>query len=211
MAIRRVLTPEILDHLDFRDPEAVRSRSDLRLINALMGNVRWVRRTLAGRSLAGGIVEIGAGEGRLCRALARRFPGIPVSGIDRLPRPSGLPEAVSWIRGDLLVELPEICADVLAGVMILHHFSDDELIAIGKCLGGIRGLCFCEPWRSEWSLALGRGMAPFTGRVTRHDMPASIRAGFVPGELPLLLGLADWKIEESRDWRGGLRFRAWRR
>ncbi|HRJ72126.1 MAG TPA: hypothetical protein PLS03_07865 [Terrimicrobiaceae bacterium] len=211
MAIRRVLTPEILDHLDFRDPEAARSRADLRRINALMGNERWVRRTLTGKPLDRGIVEIGAGEGRLCRVLARGFRGIPLLGMDRLPRPPGLPDDISWIRGDLLAALPAVRAGVLVGVMILHHFSDTELAEIGRCLGGIGGLCFCEPWRSEWSLALSRGMAPFTGSVTRHDMPASIRAGFVPGELPALLGLKGWKITESRDWRGALRFQAWRK
>ena len=51
------------------------------------------------------------------------------------------------------------------------------------------------------------------GEVTRHDMPASIRAGFRQGELPVLLGLnsEDWTISESSHWRGALRLIAKRR
>jgi hypothetical protein len=49
--------------------------------------------------------------------------------------------------------------------------------------------------------------------VTRHDMPASIRAGFRKGELAALLGLdrSAWIIEETETLRGSLRFSATRR
>jgi hypothetical protein len=39
--LRQVL-PEILDHLPADDPEAIGSRRDLRRINFLMGNKRWI-------------------------------------------------------------------------------------------------------------------------------------------------------------------------
>ena len=42
----RVLAPEILDHLPVDHPAARRSRRDLRLANALMGNHRWLGREL---------------------------------------------------------------------------------------------------------------------------------------------------------------------
>jgi hypothetical protein len=44
--MRRVVIPELLDHLPQDDPAAERSRADLRRINFLMGNGRWVTRTL---------------------------------------------------------------------------------------------------------------------------------------------------------------------
>jgi hypothetical protein len=49
--------------------------------------------------------------------------------------------------------------------------------------------------------------------VTRHDMPASIRAGFRRGELPALLGLDSkkWILRELSHWRGSLRLVASRR
>jgi hypothetical protein len=46
MAIGRVISREILDHLPSDDPSAVRGRLDLRTINSLMGNVRWIRKVL---------------------------------------------------------------------------------------------------------------------------------------------------------------------
>ena len=43
--LRQVL-PELLDHLQADDPEAIRSRRDLRVINFLMGNERWILSSL---------------------------------------------------------------------------------------------------------------------------------------------------------------------
>ena len=65
-ALDRVLTPEILDSLDPRDPRAIRSRRDLVFIDAFMGNSRWITESVARSSSArDGIVELGAGEVRL--------------------------------------------------------------------------------------------------------------------------------------------------
>ena len=44
--LKRTVIPELLDHLPADDPHAMRSRRDLRRINFLMGNERWIRRTL---------------------------------------------------------------------------------------------------------------------------------------------------------------------
>jgi hypothetical protein len=94
--------------------------------------------------------------------------------------------------------------------MILHHFADETLARIGEMAGEYNVLCFCEPWRSRFPHFLGALMRPICGTVTRHDLPASIDAGFVRGELPELLRLRGWKIQESVDWRGSLRLMAWK-
>ena len=66
--LERVIIPEILDSLDPADPRAVRSRWDLRWIDFYLGNSRWIVRQLKGRiSGPARIMEIGAGEGNLCR------------------------------------------------------------------------------------------------------------------------------------------------
>ncbi|HEY5792968.1 MAG TPA: class I SAM-dependent methyltransferase [Chthoniobacterales bacterium] len=204
--MNRVIRPEILDHLDPRDPAAQRSRKDLRRIHFLMGNFRWMTRVIPP---ARRIVEIGAGDGELCARLSRRFPAARVTGVDRIPGPPG----VDWKQGDLFAVLPGCSGGVLAGVMILHHFSGEALRLLGGLADGFERLCFCEPWRSSLSLAWGRVMNPFFSEVTRHDLPASVDAGFRPGELAGLLGLdaARWRIAETVDWRGALRFQAWRR
>ncbi|MGB0153704.1 MAG: hypothetical protein ACPGFB_06705, partial [Verrucomicrobiales bacterium] len=63
----RQVIPEILDSLSAEDPAAIRSRKDLRRLNFVMGNDRWIRSIVT--EYAGpaskGILEIGAGEGDL--------------------------------------------------------------------------------------------------------------------------------------------------
>ncbi len=215
MAIGRVIRREILDHLPSGDPSALRGRRDLRTINALMGNVRWMRRALChaaryGRPQALRLIELGAGDGRLCRKVSRWLPAAAITCLDLAPRPIGLPGEITWRQGDLIETLPGCEGDGLFGVMILHHFRDEQLVRIGEMADKFRMFCFCEPWRARFPHLLGAMMRPFCGLVTRHDMPASIDAGFVPGELPGLLNLRSWKIKESVDWRGSLRLVAWK-
>ena len=221
MAIGRVICGEVLDHLPADDPSALRGRLDLLAINALMGNTRWVRRALrraikkAGKSIAfreRGIrfVEIGAGDGRLCKKISRWFPRSTVTGLDLAPRPAELPGTIFWRQGNLLEELPSCAGEALVGTLILHHFPNESLFRIGRMLREYRVVCFCEPWRARFPHFLGALVRPFCGKVTRHDLPASIDAGFVSGELPRLLDLESWRVQESVDWRGSLRLLAWK-
>jgi hypothetical protein len=216
MAIGRVIHREILDHLPSDDACAVRARQDLRTINALMGNVRWMRKALRSLTNKPGapqplrLVEVGAGDGSLCRKLRTWFPTAKITGLDLAARPPNLPADISWRQGDLVDKLPDCEGNCLCGVMILHHFRDEQLATIGQIASRYRMLCFCEPWRARFPYFLGALMRPFCGNVTRHDLPASIDAGFVPGELPRALGLRNCKIVESIDWRGSLRLIAWK-
>ena len=204
----RVLTPEILDNLDPADPRAIRSRRDLRLINGFLGNSHWILGELRKQSpLHEGIVELGAGDGALCRAMHRALPSTPVIGLDFTTRPHGLPSKIQWLSGDFFETLSHVQGSTCIGSLILHHFSQEMLRNLGERLQRFSLLVFCEPLRGTLPLALARLASPFTGDVTRHDMPASIRAGFRIGELPDLLGLdtAAWHIRESLVSRGSLR------
>lgn len=207
MAISRVVRPELLDSLDPADPSAIQSRRDLRVINAMMGNFAWAERKLAPFVAAETrLVELGAGEGNLLRRLAKSLPPTTLTGLDLAPRPADLPPSVSWKQGDLFQSLT---GDVAVGVMIVHHFSDQRLADLGALLQKFRAICLCEPWRHPLARLWGRCLLPFVSPVTRHDMMVSIDAGFVPGELPRLLGLEDWCLRETIDWRGSYRLVAW--
>jgi len=201
--VKRQVVPEILDSLPGDDPGALRSRRDLRLINFLMGNERWIMM----QNHDGGVIELGAGEGQLTRRLAKRGK---VVGLDFQERPDGLD--IPWETGDLFASLPKVDGETVVANLILHHFEDRQLARLGELIRKRRALIAVEPWRSRISLAEGYALWPFINHVTKHDMVASIRAGFRKGELRGLLDLGDeWEWKEEVSLLGGLRVLAWRK
>jgi hypothetical protein len=200
--MHREVESEILDELSGDDPRAIRSRRDLRMINFLMGNERWIRR----QEFEGGIVELGAGSGDLTIKLREKGK---VIGLDLQTAPPGLED--EWISGDLFETLGEAEGNTVVANLILHHFQDDALRELGELLRKRRRLVMVEPWRSRVALAEGYALWPLVNQVTRHDMMVSIRAGFRRGELPRLLKLGnDWEWKEEVSLLGGIRVLAWR-
>ena len=207
--LEREVVPEILDSLPADDPEAVRSRRDLRRIDGLMGNSRWILSALSELPREGDVHELGSGEGGLLGRLAEA--GFEAHGYDLAPRPLGLPESVGWQQCDLLKSDDSFHGAVVAS-LFLHHFEEADLAHLGRRLARADLLAFAEPLRCGLALAGGYALVPFVGRVTRHDMMVSIRAGFRPGELPRALGLSEnWVVEESQTLLGGYRLLAKRR
>jgi hypothetical protein len=205
----RVVKPEILDHLPSDDPEAMRSRSDLRRINFLMGNERWIVRTIREfpAAAAKGIVELGAGDGMLSCKLARMFPEATVTACDLVAKPAGIDERVRWMQGDVFANDGPPAGGVLVANLFLHHFEGDSLVALGKLCARYEVVIFNEPDRAALPPVLGALMWPFINRVTRHDMHVSIDAGFSKGELLDLMGMDAnvWQIQETSTWRGARR------
>jgi hypothetical protein len=210
-SLNRILIPELLDSLDSNDPRAIRSRRDLVFIDAFMGNSRWIAKTISRSPLAReGIVELGAGEGRLCERLHRAVPDCKITGLDLIPKPQRLSAAIQWEAGDFFKTLENMHGAVCTGSLVLHHFSDHALSELGGRLTRFSSLVFVEPLRSPAPLIAAQLVSPLLGEVTRYDMPASIRAGFLPGELAEVLQLdpSFWTIREVATWRGALRFTA---
>ena len=202
--MKRVVVPEILDELDGSDPSAVRSRRDLRMINALMGNERWIVRELKKQGRKGAVVELGAGRGELINQLADE--GWSGCGYDLQPEPDSLHSRASWSQGDFFQTLGKDESSVVVGSLILHHFAEEELLALGRLLSERQLLVFAEPFRSSLALMEGGALFPLVNEVTRHDMMVSIRAGFRKGELARKLALGEgWHWRESVTLRGGLR------
>ena len=209
--MNRILEAELLDHLDPADPGAVRSRRDLRHLDLFLGNSRWILRSLSRiGDQSYRLVELGAGEGLLCRKIHEANPKCQITGLDRIARPGNLPPSIDWLRGDFLQTLPSIEAEVCYGSLILHHLDATALQLLGWEFRRFSLLLFSEPYRGVFPLRMARLASPFVGKITRHDMPASIRAGFLKGELAGLLGLdsARWEIREFVTRRGTLRFSA---
>jgi len=212
--LRRV-DPEILDSLPSEDPEAIGSRRDLRWINGIMGNHRWLNARIRTQMKPGWrVLELGAGEGILGSRLVRRgvVPPPQLAGIDLAPRPTGWPVESTWIQGNVFAEaLPP--AEIVVANLFLHHFSPEELAQLGRRLPSVcRYLACSEPARRALHIWQGRLLAMVAGlnRVTRHDMPVSIRAGFLRRELPEWLGISDWKIRVTTTLFGAYRLEAHR-
>lgn len=212
MSVRQVAS-EILDHLPADDPEAVRSRRDLRLINFLMGNDRWLCRTARRfpKVAARGVVELGAGTGVLSAKLAAAFPHASITACDLAPRPDGLPEKVVWKCGDLLSGQCGLSGGVLVANLFLHHFEGPALRQLGRLCENFDLVVLNEPDRARLPHILGCAFWPLVNRVTWHDMHVSIRAGFARGELQAMMGLdpARWVIAETSTWRGARRVLCW--
>ena len=210
----RHLEPEWLDELPPGDPRAIRSRADLRRVNAIMGNSRLLASVLK-EKLAGQrplrVADLGAGDGTLSAAVARRLgrSRVRLTIVDRAPAVHGATldelNALGWHATiaaadvfDFLGE-PGEAFDAIFANLFLHHFDDARL---GRLLGALgrrtRLLVACEPRRSALALAGSRLLwAIGCNDVTRHDAVASVRAGFRDGEISRLWPKdGAWRIEE---------------
>ncbi len=196
----RKVVPEILDELDADDPRAQRSRRDLRLINFVMGNERWISRKVRAHQPKK-IIELGAGEGHLSNRLASVAS---VEAYDLSPQPVDLLANVHWHEGDIFESIDALQGDAFVACLVLHHFEEPALRRIARAVSHCNTLIFSEPWRASWPHMFGKTAWPFINDVTRHDMHVSIDAGFVPGELPEIFG-SDWNWSEQVTLAGALR------
>ena len=210
----RIVRSEILDHLPPDDPAAQRSRRDLRRINFLMGNERWVCRTIRQfpEAASRGIVELGAGDGALAGKIVRIFPEVKLTACDLAPRPAALDARVVWHQGDIFASGASMTGGVLVANLFLHHFEGESLRVLGNLCDGFEVLIFNEPDRGILPHLLGALMWPVINRVTRHDMHVSIHAGFAAGELSALPASdpREWRFRETSTWRGARRVIGWR-
>lgn len=203
--MQRIVEPEILDTLSPEEPEAKRSRADLRFINRMMGGEAWILREL--KKLAGVecVVELGAGEGCLASSIKAGLPDVRVVAVDLIGAPELLDDGVEWVQENVLSEVYTVGPNtVVVANLFLHHLDNEELVLLGQRVRGAKAVLFAEPYRSGFALFWARLIYSFVGRVTRYDMLVSIRAGFRDGELEELLS-AGFEWSDSVGVFGGIR------
>lgn len=212
----RVVRPEMLDSLPHSHPDALQNRRELRTINCLMGNYRWLARQARRRLEPGDrALELGAGSGDLARRLRARGGLIELDGLDLCPPPADWDDGRRWIRENLQVFDGYEGYHAIFGNLILHQFSDDFLGKMGRRMRvSAKQLFFCEPARRRLHVAQFRAISLLgrMGPVSRNDGEVSIRAGFLGDELPHLLGLTkeDWRWTCKTGLRGQYQMVAWR-
>ncbi len=196
----RSVKPELLDYLSPCDPSAIRSREDLKRVNAWMANPALVANeidTLANRPQRW--LELGAGDGSFLLQVLRRIRPQSNREITLLDQQSLLPEKVSELYGILgaSVQLQQRNVldwadeagtehyDVVFCNLFLHHFREPELklifARISRCAEFFTA---CEPRRSRMSALMTRFLWLIDcNHVTRHDARVSVEAGFTGNEL----------------------------
>lgn len=204
MSVNRSIVPELLDQMSPADTEAQRSRRDLRRLNFLMGNQRWLNRCLARWVKPGErVLEIGAGDG----ASGQRSHSGYHDGLDRMPRPAEWPASMRWHQRDVEFFEEWSSYPVVCGNLVFHHFSPTTLNRLGtEIRKHARLFLACEPlrsplWRSLFPLlCTALGASP----VTRHDGQISIAAGFRGNELAEAMGFlaAGWRCHTESTRRG---------
>lgn len=219
MRMRRLVEPELLDELPAADPFAQGSRHDLVRLNAWMGHAGILARQLQGLSTGPPprrLLDLGSGDGRFMGQVAKRLPqswqGTSVDLLDRqaviAPQVCQGLAQLGWqaqaLRADVTLFLsnaPEARWSVICTNLFLHHFAETPLRNLLQLVAEhASAFVALEPRRSWWPLLASR-MVGLIGcnRVTRHDAPASVRAGFNGRALSELWPQeGSWMLEERR-------------
>ena len=180
----RSLTPEIMDEPG-ASPAITRAfHRDLNRIHRFMGNWRTLAERLRGVT---SVIDIGCGDGALLVYL-RDHAGIrQVTGIDLKP-PDCAAAGVDLIQADAISDaLPR--ADAAVAVMLLHHLTDAQVVALIRNVGRSCDRLICiDPVRHWLPMALYTVfLCPMLSRVGALDGRQSIRRSFRRDELSALV------------------------
>ena len=214
--LRRNVEPELADHIPGDDPSARRFRRDLSRLNAFAMTDRAMGRVLlkhSGEVVPRELIDLGAGDGtfmlRVAQRLAPRWRDVTVMLVDQQDIVSAHVRnsfaALHWnlqtITADVFEFLHkmESSVDIITANGFLHHFTAEQL----SCLLGLAAkktklFVACEPRRTHFAREASRFVWLLgCGDVIRHDVVASIRAGFVGMEISASWPMRnDWIVEE---------------
>jgi trans-aconitate methyltransferase len=139
--VKRIVQPEILDRISPTDPRAIRSRRDLRRVNAWMRNpsimADALKNNLSGYALKK-ITELGAGDGnfllQIAQKLSSRWPNTNVTLLDMQKNISDETLAAfskfDW-RAEVVVAnvfgWPQSSEEIVVANLFLHHFENERL------------------------------------------------------------------------------------
>ena len=93
---------------------------------------------LADREGVRHVVDVGCGRGELLAHLAVQRPDLRLTGVDVVPRPDDLPDAVAWLRSPGGPALPDELADLDDVLVVAHEWLDvvpctvAEVVAPGR-------------------------------------------------------------------------------
>jgi hypothetical protein len=178
-----------------------------------MGHPRIIARILSREQNLHSIIDLGGGDGTFLLALARnlhrRACAIAATIVD--PRSRVADETrrdlmeIGWKLSvieadaiDFLCSGPPHCDAIIAN-LFLHHLTESSLVRLLASIAQLTPLFIaCEPRRAPFPLFASRLLGVIgCNHVTRHDAPASVKAGFEGKELSRLWPSCNgWQLEE---------------
>jgi 2-polyprenyl-3-methyl-5-hydroxy-6-metoxy-1,4-benzoquinol methylase len=179
---------EIMDQTNLPDAALAQVYRELRMVHFWLGNTEAVLRILrnAIRERANGepvlrVLDIGCGQGALMLAIREKL-GLDVVGFDLRPAPAETP--VPILTGNAVTDpLPQ--ADIAVCLMLAHHLSETELVAmIGNVARSCRRFILLDLVRHPLPLMLFRVfVTPLLGRINALDGQTSIRRAYTAAEM----------------------------
>jgi SAM-dependent methyltransferase len=200
---RRVIEPELLDGLP--PGEGTASLRDLERINRRWGGYSSTRKLFERATRAGetfSVLDVGAASGDMARYIRRIRPGAVVTSFDRLPH--HLERAgPRRVAGDAFrLPFPSGSFDFIFSSLFLHHFEDSEVVELFRGFATLarRAVLAVDLQRSAisyWFIPATRTVLGWD-RITVHDAPVSVAAGFRKHELRALAAQAGLARAEVR-------------
>ena len=216
--VLRNVEPELADHVPGDDPRARRFRRDLSRLNAFTMTDRIMARTLLkhwGSVAPREIVDLGAGDGtfmlRVAQRLAPRWRDVTVKLVDQQDIVGAHVRngfgALHWniqtVAADVfeLLQKTQSNVDIVTANGFLHHFTAERLTHLfGLAADRAKLIVAGEPRRTHFAREVSRFVWLLgCGEVIRHDVLASIRAGFVRKEISASWPTRNGWVIEERD------------
>jgi SAM-dependent MidA family methyltransferase len=140
---------------------------------------------LADREGVHHVVDVGCGRGELLTHLATRRPDLRLTGVDVVPRPDGLPDAVAWLRSPGGGSLPAELTDLDDVLVVAHEWLDVVPCTVAEVVApGRLAVVLVDP---------GTGAESAGGALVRDELDWCARywpAGDLPVGARIEVGLA---------------------
>jgi len=203
------------------DPEVARAFTRVAAMPQMRLLRRFVARRAVGMTARGEAVDLGCGPGHLAVELARRAPGLHVTGVDLsdellaqgvdYARRAGVGDRVSFKKGDARqIPFPDGSLDLVLSTLSLHHWSDpvavlDEVARVLRPSGSflifdLRRDMAAPVWLLLWFAT--RFVVPSALRRVNEPL-ASRDAAYTPEEAAQLAEqsrLSGWRVTCGPLW-----------
>lgn len=146
----------------------------------------------------GSLIDVGCGDGRLLRDLAREFPGRRLAGLDYSHRAIGLARALNpgleFLHRDLVGGAPDFKADVVTLIEVLEHI---ETSSVGNFVSGVRALMSPS---SLLVVTVPHKNDPLNAKHYRHYDSSALVAAMEPYFSPREVFFFDRRSRLSEAW-----------